>query len=49
MKYTKPELTRLASAIASIQNRTDKSEQEAPDADTLNPNPASMLAYDADE
>ena len=45
MTYTKPELVRLGSAIAAVQNQTDKSEQEAPDADSLNPNPASILAY----
>ena len=49
MTYTKPELIRLGSAIAAVQSQTDKSEPEAPDADSLNPNPASILAYAADE
>ena len=49
MTYTKPELLNVASAIASIQSQTNKAEQEVNDADPLNINQASQLAYAADE
>ena len=45
MKYEKPEVVRLASAIDAIQNPSDKGPIETND----NPLECSLLAYSADE
>lgn len=46
MKYEKPEVLLLSSALAGIQNPSDKSECDVLDSV---PHPASIAAYAADE
>jgi hypothetical protein len=46
MKYEKPEVLLLPSALTSVRNLSDKSEQDSVDGHPL---PCSIAAYAADE
>jgi len=46
MRYTKPEITRIASAVQAIENITEK--PDCTHVDSV-PKPITLSAYEADE